>query len=700
MERKYPINKVRNIGIMAHIDAGKTTTTERMLYYSGKIYRIGEVDDGTATMDWMLQEQERGITITSAATTCEWNSHKINIIDTPGHVDFTAEVERALRVLDGAIGIFCGVAGVQPQSETVWRQAERYKVPRIAYINKLDRTGADFFNAVDSMVKKLAARPVITQIPYYTDDDEFAGIIDLVSEKLLLFSEEDGGSTISHEDIPESHKAISEEYRENMLEALADYVEEITEAFLDEKDIPEKDIIGALRKVTINQDLVPVFCGSSLKNKGVQPLLDAVVNYLPSPEDIGTVKGISPKNEQSIDFKLNDSESMSAYVFKIVTDPFVGKLLFARIYSGTIKRGSVVFDTNSHTKERITKILQIHANRREELEVAFSGDIVGLVGLKSAKTGHTLCLQNKKVSYENITFPEPVISMAIEAKSKKEQQKLDEALIKLEEEDPTFKKYIDPENGQTLISGMGELHLEIIIDRLQREFNVHANVGKPQVSYKETVTKATTGFAHIEYDFNGKSLFAAVSIEIAPNLDGEGTVFKNAIKSDSLEERFIDYIEEGAKDALLVGNIAGFPVIDVVLTLKSVDFREGESDETSFKMAATQAVEDALKKNDSILLEPVMKLDIICPEEYIGDVINDINMRGGKIEKIDKQKSYSVLNAVAPLDRLFGYATELRSCSQGRASYTMQFYTYDRIPESRATKIMARFRGELSYYEK
>lgn len=695
MGRDFPEEKIRNIGIMAHIDAGKTTTTERMLYYTGKIYKIGEVDEGTATMDYMVQEQERGITITSAATSCKWKDCIINIIDTPGHVDFTAEVERALRVLDGAIAVFCGVAGVQPQSETVWHQALKYNIPCISYINKLDRVGADFFNAVETIKEKLGANPLIMQVPYY-EGEEFKGIIDLVTEKLLLFSGDDGAE-IAESNIPDNYVEKVKNYKEELLEKLADCDDEIAEFYLEGREIDNDIIKAAIRSATIDRKLVPVFAGSSLKNKGVQPLLDAIIDYLPSPVDIGTVKGVDPKTEEKIEFELGEKEVFSAYIFKVVTDPFIGKLIYARIYSGKLKSGTVIYDSNSQKKERISKILRMHANRREEIKEAYAGDIVGLVGLKFAKTGHTLCTERKKVVYEAINFPEPVISIAVEAKNQKDYKKLEEALKKIEEEDPTFRKYIDNETGQLLLSGMGELHLDIIIDRLIREFKIEVNVGKPQVSFKETITNLAIGFSEIDKDFNGKRLFAGIKIEVFPLNRNLGFKFEFNCKRDEFIVKFLDKIEEGCRDALFAGELASFPVIDVGVRVIDIFYDEEVSNDIAFKMVATQAVSNALREANTVLLEPVMKVEIVSPEEYIGDIINDLNSRGGKIESLEKNKKVSIIKAIAPLSELFGYATELRSKSQGRATYTMQFAEYRDVPEQKAKKIIAKFRGEMSY---
>ncbi|MDD5092182.1 MAG: elongation factor G, partial [Candidatus Wallbacteria bacterium] len=676
MERDFPVEKIRNIGIMAHIDAGKTTTTERILYYSGKIYRIGEVDDGTATMDWMVQEQERGITITSAATTCHWKDCRINIIDTPGHVDFTAEVERSLRVLDGAIGIFCGVAGVQPQSETVWRQADKYRVPRIAFINKMDRTGADFLKAVDTMRTRLAARPLIVQLPCF-EDEQFTGVVDLLTGKFLTFSEGDEGSSVTEEAVPEHMKGEVRKYREQLIEKVAEEVETLMESYLSGKEPSLDQLKSGIREATIAMKLVPVLAGASLRNKGVQPLIDAVIDFLPSPADIAVVEGIDPKTETKELRKLDDSEEFSAYVFKVVTDPFFGKLLFSRIYSGSVKVGAMVYDTQTRKKERITKIMQIHANTRMELPEAHSGEIVGLVGPKLAKTGHTLCTEAHKIAYGSINFPEPVISIAIEARNQAEQQKLEEALQKISDEDPTFKKCVDPESGQTLISGMGELHLEIIVDRLLREHKIKGNVGKPQVSYKEAVMEQMSGQGRVEKEMGSKRLFAGVTVEIFPTGRGGGFEFHSRIRNSNLPDDFINAIEEGCRDALMVGNLAGFTVIDTGVNLTGVEYSETDSNEISFKMAASQAVNTALQSARVSLFEPVMLLEIVTPENYLGEVINDLNSRRGRVEKLEKKDCFGIISASAPLSELFGYATGLRSRTQGRATHTMQFGYYN-----------------------
>lgn len=689
---RFPLEKTRNIGIMAHIDAGKTTTTERILYYTGVTYKIGEVHEGTAVMDWMPQEQERGITITSAATTCSWRDHRINIIDTPGHVDFTIEVERSLRVLDGAVAVFDAVAGVEPQSETVWRQANKYGVPRIAFMNKMDRVGADFFMAMDTMVEKLGANPVAIQIPIGSEE-RFRGPIDLVKMRAFYFDDETLGAKYVEADIPEEYIVKAKEYREKLLEALADVDENIMEKYLSGEEISIDEIKAALRKGTIEMKFTPVLCGSAFKNKGVQLLLDAIVDYLPSPLDIPPVKGIRPLDGVEVERRASDDEPFTALAFKIMTDPFVGQLTFVRVYSGVLSAGSYVYNSTKGVKERIGRLLKMHANKREEIKEVRAGDIAAVVGLKNTLTGDTLCDENNPIILESIQFPEPVIAVAIEPKTKADQEKLSVSLSKLAQEDPSFKVSFDEETGQTIISGMGELHLEIIVDRLTREFKVGANVGKPQVAYKETIK----GTAKVEGKFvrqsGGRGQYGHVWIEIEPLERGKGFEFINKIVGGIIPKEFIPAVEKGIKEAMEGGVLAGYPVVDVRVTLFDGSYHEVDSSEMAFKIAGSMAFKEGAKKAQLVLLEPIMSVEVVTPEEYMGDVIGDINSRRGKIQSMEKRGGAQVIRAMIPLAEMFGYATDLRSRTQGRATYTMQFDHYEEVPKNIMDSIVAKVKG-------
>ncbi|MHB0976221.1 MAG: elongation factor G [Candidatus Aquicultorales bacterium] len=692
MAEAFPIDNIRNIGIMAHIDAGKTTTTERILYYAGRTHKLGEVHEGTAIMDWMVQEQERGITITSAATTCYWNDHRINIIDTPGHVDFTVEVERSLRVLDGAVAVFCAVGGVEPQSETVWRQADKYRVPRIAYINKMDRTGADFFQAMKMMEERLGAHPVPVQLPLGSED-QFKGIIDLLDMNALVYTD-DLGATFEHGEIPEEHKAVSAEYREKLLESIAEYDDEIMHMYLEGEEIPKERLIKAIRAATTDVSITPLFVGSSFKNKGVQPLLDGVVDYLPSPLDVPPIEGIDAKGEVVVR-PADRSGPFSALAFKIMVDPYVGRLTFTRIYSGTLKAGDSVVNSTTGNKERIGRILQMHANRREEKEEAHAGNIVALVGLKKVTTGDTLCSINNPVTLESMTFPEPVISVAIEPKTKADQEKLGSSLAKLAEEDPTFKVRTEEETGQTIISGMGELHLEIIVDRLTREFNVSANVGKPQVSYRETILKP---IANVEGRYirqtGGRGQYGHVVIKLDPQEPGTGYEFVDEVVGGRVPKDFIPAVDKGIQEAMDSGVLAGYPIVDVKATLSDGSYHAVDSSELAFKIAGSMAFRDAFKRANPALLEPIMSVEVITPEDFMGDVIGDISSRRGHILGMEPRAAGHAVNADVPLAEMFGYATDLRSRTQGRATFTMQFSRYEEVPQSIAQEIIGKAQGE------
>jgi elongation factor G len=693
MARTVLLEKTRNIGIMAHIDAGKTTTTERILYYTGINYKIGEVHEGTATMDWMVQEQERGITITSAATTCHWRDHRINIIDTPGHVDFTIEVERSLRVLDGAVAVFCSVGGVEPQTETVWRQADKYRVPRLAFVNKMDRLGADFFRVVKMIEDRLGARTVVVQLPIGAED-KFSGIVDLVTMKAVVWEDESLGAKFHEEPIPSELKAQAEEYREKLVEAAADCDETIMVKYLDGKEVTEAEIRSAIRNGTLSLKVVPILCGSAFRNKGVQPMLDAVVDYLPSPLDIPPVKGVEPGTTKSAERPAKDDAPFSALAFKIMTDPFVGTLTFFRVYSGTLNSGSSVYNSTKSKRERIGRLLKMHANKREEIKEVYAGDIAAAVGLKTATTGDTLCDENKPIVLESIDFPDPVISIAIEPKSKADQEKLGLSLQKLATEDPSFNVRTDEETGQTIISGMGELHLEIIVDRLLREFNVGANVGKPQVAYKETVRKKVEQQGRFVRQTGGRGQYGDVWITLEPQQPGAGFEFVDAVKGGSIPREYIPAVQKGVKEATENGALAGYPVVDVKVTLFDGSYHDVDSSEIAFKIAGSMAFKEAARKANPVLLEPIMAVEVVVPEEFMGDVIGDISSRRGKVLGMDTRPAAQAIDARVPLAQMFGYATDLRSMTQGRATYTMQFSHYEPVPAAVAEGIIAKFDGK------
>jgi len=682
----------RNIGIMAHIDAGKTTTTERILYYTGVTYKMGEVDEGTAVMDWMPQEQERGITITSAATTCRWRGHRINIIDTPGHVDFTIEVERSLRVLDGAVAIFDAVAGVEPQSETVWRQANKYKVPRIAFINKMDKVGADFFMSVNSMIERLGATPLAIQIPI-GKEDAFRGHVDLINMKAYYFDDESLGAKFVEDEVLKEFLPQALEYKEKMIETLAGFDDTIMEKYLEREEISIEEIKRAIRKGTIEMRITPVLCGSAFRNKGIQMLLDAIVDYLPSPQDIPPVKGIEPHTGKEIMRKASNEEPFSALVFKIMTDPFVGQLSFLRVYSGAISTGSYVYNSTRDTKERIGRLLKMHANKREEIKQVYAGDITAAVGLKNVLTGDTLCNEGHSIILESIEFPEPVVSAAIEPKTKTDQERLSLSLGKLAQEDPSFKVSYDEETGQTLISGMGELHLEIIVDRLMREFKVGANVGKPQVAYRETIRQETHAEGKYIRQTGGRGQYGHVYIKLEPLESGSGFEFANKIVGGAIPREYIPAIEKGVREALENGVLAGYPVVDVRVTLFDGSYHEVDSSELAFKIAGSMAFKEAAKKAKPVLLEPIMNIEVVTPEEYMGDVIGDLNQRRGKIQTVGQRGRTLIVSAQVPLSEMFNYATDLRSETQGRATYTMQFSHYEEVPRHISDEIIMKIRG-------
>ena len=678
---------------MAHIDAGKTTTTERILYYTGVTYKIGEVHDGTAVMDWMVQEQERGITITSAATTCSWKDHVINIIDTPGHVDFTIEVERSLRVLDGAVAVFDAVAGVEPQSETVWRQASKYEVPRIAFMNKMDRVGADYFMSVNSMVDKLGANPVRVQIPMGAED-KFRGPIDLVSMRAFFFDDETLGSKYVEGDIPEEYMAQAREYREKLIESVSDVDETIMDKYLSGAAVTEDEIKNALRKGVLAMSLTPVFCGSAFKNKGVQLLLDAIVDYLPSPLDIPPVTGIRPSDGAEIKRTASDDEPFSAFAFKIMTDPYVGQLTFTRVYSGVLSAGLYTYNSSKDQKERIGRLLKMHANKREEIKEVRAGDIAAIVGLKNTLTGDTLCSEDEPIILEKMEFPEPVISVAIEPKTKADQERLSMSLGKLVQEDPSFRVSFNEETGQTIIAGMGELHLEIIVDRLLREFKVGANVGKPQVAYRETIKKSVEVEGKFVRQSGGRGQYGHVWITMEPLERGAGFEFVNKTVGGSVPREYVAPVEKGIKEAMEGGVLAGYPVVDIRATLIDGSYHEVDSSEMAFKIAGSMAFKDGAKKAQLTLLEPIMSVEDVTPEEYMGDVIGDLNSRRGKIQSMEKRGNAQIIKAMVPLAEMFGYATDLRSKTQGRATYTMQFSHYEDVPRNIMEGIVAKVKGE------
>ncbi len=693
MPRPFTLTNTRNIGIMAHIDAGKTTTTERILFYTGRTYKIGEVHEGAAAMDWMEQEQERGITITSAATTCTWDEHRINIIDTPGHVDFTVEVERSLRVLDGAIALFDSVAGVEPQSETVWRQADKYTVPRIAYINKMDRIGADFEKGVQTMIERLGAKPVPIQLPLGTEGD-FVGVIDLVKMQAITYADEMGSDQLTGE-IPEKLLAEALVAREVLLDEASNYDDELVELILEEAEVPVDVLKRAIRAGTLGNHFTPVLCGASFKNKGVQPLLDAVIDYLPSPLDVPPVEGVDPKSNEPVVRKADDSEPFAALAFKIMADPFVGKLTFFRVYSGTLEAGGRVLNVGSGKTERVGRLLMMHANDREELEKVYAGDIAAGVGIKQIVTGDTLCAPDKPIKLETIVFPEPVIKVAVEPKTKSDQEKMSVALGRLAEEDPTFQVQTNEETGQTEISGMGELHLEVLVDRMRREFNVEANVGKPQVSYRETVRGTAQ---KVEGKFirqtGGSGQYGVVYIDMEP-APGVGFEFVSAIKGGSVPSEFISAVEKGCAEAMDNGVKAGYPMVDIRVRLVDGKYHDTDSSEIAFKVAGSIAFKEAARRAKPVLLEPIFKIEVVTPEEFMGDVIGDLNRRRGRVEGMEPRGNAQVVDAFAPLAEMFGYATDLRSATQGRATYTMQFERYEEVPPNIAEKIVENRTGEV-----
>jgi elongation factor G len=690
---KFPLEKTRNIGIMAHIDAGKTTTTERILYYTGVTYKIGEVHEGTAVMDWMVQEQERGITITSAATTCFWKDHRINIIDTPGHVDFTIEVERSLRVLDGAVAVFDSVAGVEPQSETVWRQANKYNVPRIAFMNKMDRMGADYYTSVTSMIDRLGANPVPVQLPIGAEEN-FRGPIDLVTMKALFYDDETLGAKYVEGDIPEEFVARAKEYRDKMIEALSDVDEKIMEKYLNGAEVSEAEIRAAIRKGTVEMKLTPVLCGTAFKNKGVQQLLDAIVEYLPSPIDIPPVVGKDPDSGGEVERKADDKDPFAAFAFKVMTDPFVGQLTFLRVYSGVMAAGSYVYNSTKGTKERVGRLLKMHANKREDIKEVSAGDIAAAVGLKGTLTGDTLCDDKKPVILEAMEFPEPVIHVAIEPKTKADQERLGQSLGKLMQEDPSFRVTTNEETGQTIIAGMGELHLEIIVDRLLREFKVGANVGKPQVAYRETIRTASKAEGKFVRQSGGRGQYGHVYVELEPREPGKGYEFVSKVVGGSVPREYWSAVDKGIKEAMDGGILAGYPVVDVRAILYDGSYHEVDSSEMAFKIAGSMGFKEAARKGKPVILEPIMNVEVVTPEEYMGDVIGDLNSRRGKIQNMEKRGKAQVIKSQVPLSEMFGYATDLRSKTQGRATYTMQFSNYDEVPKGIADTIIAKVKGE------
>ena len=681
MARTHNLEKYRNIGIMAHIDAGKTTTTERILYYTGKSHKIGEVHDGAATMDWMEQEQERGITITSAATTCFWREHRINIIDTPGHVDFTIEVERSLKVLDGAVCVFDGVAGVEPQSETVWRQADKYKVPRVCFINKLDRTGADFFMCVEMIKDRLGAKPLVMQIPVGIESS-LKGVVDLVKMKAILWKDEKLGAEFEYVEIPDDLKAQAEKYRKELVETAVEQDEKLMDDYLNGKDITEKDLIACVRKGCLKFEFVPVLTGSAFKNKGVQPLLDSVVDFLPSPKDIGSIKGTKPNSKDEIERKFEDKEPFSALAFKVATDPFVGTLTFIRIYSGTLKTGTGIYNTTKDKEERVGRMLLMHANSREDVKEANTGDIVALAGLKYTITGHTLCDENNPVILEPMEFPDPVIEIAVEPKTKGDQEKMGEALGRLAREDPSFRVTSDEESGQTIIKGMGELHLDIIVDRMKREFKVEANIGAPQVAYRETILKSVSNTYIHKKQSGGAGQFAKVELTVEPLPPGKGREIENKIKGGAIPKEFIPGVEKGIDSVADSGILAGFPIIDYKVTIVDGLHHDVDSSVLAFEIASRFCFKEACTKASLKLLEPVMRVEVITPEDYMGDVIGDLNSRRGQVSETNKRGNATVISAMVPLANMFGYINNLRSMSQGRAQYSMFFDHYDKVPQN------------------
>ena len=691
MGREFPLDKIRNIGIMAHIDAGKTTTTERILFYTGKTHKIGEVHDGAATMDWMVQEQERGITITSAATTCTWKGHSINIIDTPGHVDFTVEVERSLRVLDGSVAVFSAKGGVEPQSETVWRQAEEYNVPRIAYMNKMDTTGADFFNAVQMMKDRLGANAVPIQIPMGAED-QFVGLIDLVKMQAIVYGD-DLGKDEEFEPIPEEYVEEAQKWRQNLLEAVAEGDDDLMEKYLEGEDLTEDEINATIRKMTCACKMFPVTCGSSYKNKGVQPLLDAIIAYMPAPTDVADIKGVDPETGEETTRPSSNDAPFAALAFKIATDPYVGRLAFFRVYSGKLTAGSYVYNSSKGKRERIGRILRMHSNHRTEIEEVYAGDIAAAVGLKDTGTGDTLCDEKAPVILESMVFPEPVISVAIEPKTKADQEKMGIALGKLAEEDPTFRVRTDPESSQTIISGMGELHLDIIVDRLKREFHVDCTVGNPQVAYRETIRKAVKSEGKFVRQSGGKGQYGHCWLELTPLKPGEGFKFENKIVGGAIPKEYIAPVQAGVEEAMENGVVAGYPMVDIGVTVYDGSYHEVDSSEMAFKIAGSMGFKSGAAKADPVLLEPYMKVEVTVPEEYMGDVIGDLNSRRGRIEGMEARNGAQIISAFVPLSEMFGYATDLRSKTQGRGNYSMEVDHYEEVPKNIAEAIVAKNKG-------
>ena len=692
MARQFSLEKTRNIGIMAHIDAGKTTTTERILFYTGRVHKIGEVHDGGATMDWMVQEQERGITITSAATTCQWNDHRINIIDTPGHVDFTVEVERSLRVLDGSVAVFCAKGGVEPQSETVWRQADKYGVPRMAYVNKMDILGADFYNVVEMIKTRLGANPVPLQLPIGSED-VFKGMVDLIEMKAIIYTD-DLGKTSEAAEIPEEMKDDAELYRQNLLDAVAESDDELMMKYLEGEEITAEEIKAAIRKATIACKMTPVLCGSSYKNKGVQPMLDAVVDYMPSPIDIPAIKGVDPDTGAEDKREASDDLPFSALAFKIMADPYVGKLAFFRVYSGTLASGSYVFNSTKGKKERIGRILQMHANRREEIEMVYTGDIAAAVGLKDTVTGDTLCDDKAPIILESMVFPEPVISVAVEPKTKADQEKMSIALTRLAEEDPTFRMSTDQETGQCIIAGMGELHLEIIVDRMLREFKVDCTVGKPQVAYRETIRKQVKTEGKFVRQSGGRGQYGHCVLELYPQEPGQGFTFENKVVGGAIPKEYISPIEAGIKEAMENGVVAGYPMVDIKVVVIDGSYHDVDSSEMAFKIAGSMGFRAGAQKATPVLLEPYMKVEVVVPEEYMGDVIGDLNSRRGRIDGMEARAGAQVIKSFVPLSEMFGYATDLRSKTQGRGNYSMEISHYDEVPKNISEAIVAKNKGE------
>jgi elongation factor G len=687
--QRFALTRTRNIGIMAHIDAGKTTVTERVLYYTGRVHRIGEVDSGTTTMDWMVQEQERGITITAAATTCQWKEHRINIIDTPGHIDFTVEVERSLRVLDGAVAVFCAVGGVEPQSETVWRQADKYNIPRIAFINKMDRTGADFFRTLEMMVERLGAHAIPIQLPIGSAE-RFNGIVDLISMKGLVWDEDSLGSVVYETEVPEDMMAMVDEYRGQLLETIAEWDDELLVKYLDGEELSVEDIKAGLRHATISGQVVPVLCGSALKNKGVQPLLDGIVSYLPSPTDVPPIIGVNPRSQAEEERKPHDDDPFCALAFKIMTDPHVGKLTYLRVYSGVLHKGASVYNSTRGQNERVGRLMLMHANKREERQAVYAGDIVAAIGLKDISTGDTLCDPKAPVLLESMAFPTPVMAVAVEPRTKSDIDKLNAALLKLAEEDPTFKVHQDPDTGQTLLSGMGELHLEVIVDRLIREFNVSANIGKPQVAYRETIRKSSTAEGRFVRQTGGRGQFGHVLIEIYPLEKAAGYEFVNDIKGGAIPQEYIPSVNKGIQGAMNTGVLASYPIVDVGVRLYDGSFHAVDSSEIAFSIAGSIAFKEAVKRAKPVLLEPIMEVEVIVPDEYLGKVMGDLGARRAQVFQTDMQAKsrIHVIEAYIPLSEMFGYVKTLRSLSQGRATYSMEFSHYDSVPENIAQEVI------------